>query len=115
VLEGPVYFFETPEVGSGIERAATEAGVPILPKTGKEMRAALIHHTGNSRFILPQARFALTGTETAALDALADVIPDVDASGLDDWEDGWEQPDQEENLPDNAGDEAGISLRSVAA
>lgn len=49
----------------GIERAAREAGVAVIPKTGKEIRAALIAHVGQATYVLPEARFALTDLEQA--------------------------------------------------
>ena len=52
---------------AGIERAATEAAVPLLPKTGKEIRAALIAHVGEGTYVLPAARFALSREEVADL------------------------------------------------
>ncbi|MDA8252903.1 MAG: hypothetical protein M0Z28_27570, partial [Rhodospirillales bacterium] len=52
---------------AGIERAATDAGVPALPKTGKEIRAALIAHVGEGTYVLPAARFALSREEVADL------------------------------------------------
>ena len=50
----------------GIERAAREAGVAVIPKTGKEIRAALIAHVGQATYVLPESRFALTAAEQAA-------------------------------------------------
>ncbi len=52
---------------SGIERAAAEAGVRALPKTGKDIRAALIAHVGKGTYVLPAARFALSRAEVAGL------------------------------------------------
>ena len=62
---------------AGIERAATEAGVPSVPKTGKDIRAALIAHVGQGTYVLPAARFALNDAE---LEALRESIAD-DAAG----------------------------------
>ncbi len=55
---------------AGIERAAREAGVLLLPKTGKEMRAALIGHVANQTYVLPEARFALTAADIEELKPL---------------------------------------------
>lgn len=66
----------------GLARAATEAGVPVLPTTGKEMRAALIAHVGGGTYILPAARFALTPAEAEALAARS--VRDVPIGNEDD-------------------------------
>ena len=52
---------------AGLERAATEEAVPLLPKTGKEIRAALIAHVGEGTYVLPAARFALNPVEVEEL------------------------------------------------
>ena len=93
----------------GIEKAIRELG--LAPRnTGKEMRAALIEHVGQGRYVLPAAHFALRAAELSELhdrieadcspdpigeadetvdqgvdsaDDLAGEVDDVDASGSD--------------------------------
>ena len=93
----------------GIENAIRELG--LAPRnTGKEMRAALIEHVGQGRYVLPAAHFALRAAELSELhdrieadrspdpigeadetvdqgvdsaDDLAGEVDDVDASGSD--------------------------------
>ena len=53
----------------GIERVNRELG--IAPRnTGKEMRAALLQHVGQNRYVLPAARFALQAAELGELQGL---------------------------------------------
>lgn len=78
---------------AGIERAATDAGVPALPKTGKEVRAALIAHVGEGTYVLPAARFALNPAEVEELQAriAADEAGPFADAPLDDAEAGAER------------------------
>jgi ParB family chromosome partitioning protein len=85
---------------AGIQRTAREAGVPVLPQTAKEIRAALLRHVGQGRFVLPQARFALTEAEVAVRDAAKNVESGSSDIGLDDWEESF--PEQESNEADIA-------------
>ncbi|GAV35675.1 chromosome-partitioning protein Spo0J [Roseomonas sp. TAS13] len=68
-----------------VERAASAENV--LPRnTGKATREALIAHVGQGPYVLPAARFALTPSEVARLDAKAAddaADPDSDEEDLD--------------------------------
>ncbi|MDA8249134.1 MAG: ParB N-terminal domain-containing protein [Rhodospirillales bacterium] len=90
---------------AGIERAATEEAVPVLPKTGKEIRAALIAHVGEGTYVLPAARFALSPVEVEELQeriAADEAGPFADAP-LDDAEAGAERGADEADADDLGG------------
>ena len=73
----------------GIENAVR--GLGLAPRnTGKEMRAALLEHVGQGRYVLPNACFALQAEELSALQKRIadDRAPPVSNETLGDEEDG---------------------------
>jgi hypothetical protein len=73
---------------AGIQRTARESGVPVLPQTAKEIRAALLRHVGQGRFVLPNVRFALTEAEQAEQAQISGLLAECDdeADGDEDVE-----------------------------
>ena len=76
----------------GIEKTIRELG--LAPRnTGKEMRAALLQHVGQSRYVLPAALFKLQAAELTELQKqiAADQAPDRGEHGAE-----HEGPDEDE-------------------
>ena len=90
---------------AGIERAAADAGVSALPKTGKEIRAALIAHVGEGTYVLPAACFALNSAEVEELQEriAADEAGPFVVEPLDDDEAGAERGADEADADDLGG------------
>ncbi len=81
-----------------MERAASAERV--LPRnTGKATRAALIEQIGQGTYILPAARFALTTTELAKLEAKAAERAAYASTAEDDPEEPLADVEEGENLP----------------
>ena len=97
----------------GIEKAIRELG--LAPRnTGKEMRAALIEHVGQGRYVLPAAHFALRADELSELhdrteaDRSPDPIGEADES-VDEGVDSADDPAGEVDDVDASGsDEADV-------
>ena len=86
-----------------MERAASAERV--LPRnTGKATRAALIEQIGQGTYILPAARFALSTTELAKLEAKAPERAAYDSAAEDDPEEPLADVEEGENLPEDAED-----------
>ena len=85
-----------------MERAASAERV--LPRnTGKATRAALIEQIGQGTYILPAARFALSTTELAKLEAKAAERAAYDSTAEDDPEEPLADVEEGENLPEDTG------------